>query len=137
MVERGVELMNWPTDVPFINASDIGSFHQLCHLFATLTLKDFNVCCHWVTLSKDDWDNCHAAYYECEAQAQPHKCNHKGPLMEPAHHEASGNGSNEEGVEAAGPREKHGEVSGKENKGVCLGGSSGTSDDIDRCAGKV
>jgi len=37
------------------------------------------------TLSEDDWHNCHAAYYKCDAQALPCRHNHKGLLMESAH----------------------------------------------------
>ena len=136
MVKRGVEFVNWHTNVLFIHASDIGSFHQLHHLFATLTLEDLNVCCCWVTLSEDDWDNHCVAYYKCETQALPHKHNCKGPLMESAHHEALSDGSNEEGVEESRPRKKCGVASGKENNGVGLGGLSSTLNYISRHAGK-
>jgi len=46
VVEKGVELINWPNAVPFMNALEIGSLHTLHLLHTTLTLDDINQHCH-------------------------------------------------------------------------------------------
>jgi hypothetical protein len=56
VVERGVELINWPHDVPFVNASAIGSFSALHKLWAVLGTNDDDKRCRWVQLSEVEWD---------------------------------------------------------------------------------
>jgi hypothetical protein len=57
VVDKGVELINWPDEVPFINASDIGSMHTLRKLHDALTMSNIDKQCHWVMLSEDEWAN--------------------------------------------------------------------------------
>jgi hypothetical protein len=71
IIERGVDLINWPSGVPFVTASDIGSFHTLRHLLTALILDDADKRCKWVTLSQEDWDKRQAAYYQAESKAAP------------------------------------------------------------------
>ncbi|KAF8576040.1 hypothetical protein K439DRAFT_1623142 [Ramaria rubella] len=64
VVEQGIELVNWPEDVPFVNASEIGSAHTLERLLTALTLDDSDKWCHWVNLSKEEWEKRKTAYYD-------------------------------------------------------------------------
>ena len=40
MIEKGVKIINWPQDVTFVNASNIGSFHDLHKLWDALIDAD-------------------------------------------------------------------------------------------------
>lgn len=52
---HGVELINWPKDIPFVNPSDIPSFTGLEKLHMALTHSDLEYRCRWVKLDEDDW----------------------------------------------------------------------------------
>ena len=56
VVGKGVELINWPDMIPFVNASGIRSLHNLHLLHTTLTLEEIGQHCHWVTISKEEWE---------------------------------------------------------------------------------
>ncbi|KAF8495820.1 hypothetical protein JB92DRAFT_3126361 [Gautieria morchelliformis] len=71
VVDKGVELINWPDGVRFGSVSDIGSFRDLRRLQTALTLEDPEQRCRWVTLSKDNWDARRAAFEKAEAKATP------------------------------------------------------------------
>ena len=64
VVAKGVELVNWPATVPFVNASEIGSIHTLRHLHSTLTHNNVDQRCHWVTLSEEEWNRRKTLYYD-------------------------------------------------------------------------
>jgi len=42
VVDKGVELVNWPNNLPFANASELGSLHSLHLLLIVLTHVDTN-----------------------------------------------------------------------------------------------
>ena len=73
VVAKGVELVNWPATVPFVNASEISSIHTLQHLHSTLTHNNVDQRCHWVTLSEEEWNRCKTLYYDAEAIPQKRK----------------------------------------------------------------
>ena len=66
VVERGVELVNWPTDIPFVNASEITTIHTLCRLMTALTLDDSEKHCRWINLSEEEWEKRQLTYYKNE-----------------------------------------------------------------------
>src|SRR5882672_2855928 len=72
VVDKGVELVNWPNNLPFVNASEIGLLHSLHLLLIALTHEDINKCCQWVQLSEEEWALCKTAYYNAEAEHPPH-----------------------------------------------------------------
>jgi hypothetical protein len=73
VVEKGIQLANWPDDVPFVNASEIGSLQTLRRLLKALTLEDETERCRWVHLSEEEWEARKTAYYEAEEEAEPKK----------------------------------------------------------------
>jgi len=75
VIARGVELVNWPDSVPFLNVSEIGSIHSLHHLHNALTHDNLDEHCHQVTLSEEDWEMCKKAYNDAEDEVMP--CTHK------------------------------------------------------------
>ena len=42
VVDKGVELVNWPNNIPFVNASEIGSLHSIHLILIALTHEDTN-----------------------------------------------------------------------------------------------
>src|SRR5882672_1892851 len=72
VVDKGVELVNWPDNLPFVNASEIGLLHSLRLLLIALTHEDINKCCQWVQLSEEEWALHKMAYYNAEAENPPH-----------------------------------------------------------------
>ncbi|KAF8584765.1 hypothetical protein K439DRAFT_1616489 [Ramaria rubella] len=66
--DRTCELAN---DVPFINASEIGSAHTLKRLLTALTHDDVEKWCHWVNLSTEEWEKRKIAYYDAQALLAP------------------------------------------------------------------
>src|SRR5882672_5621434 len=71
VVARGVELVNWPDSVPFLNASEIGSIHSLHCLHNALTHDNLDERCHWVMLSAEDWEMRKKAYNDAEDEVVP------------------------------------------------------------------
>ena len=73
--EKGEELINWPDAVPFMNALEIRSLHTLHLLHNTLTLDNISQHCHWVTISKEEWEKWKNTYpiAEADAPALKHK----------------------------------------------------------------
>ena len=74
VVDKGVELVNWPDNLPFVNASEIGSLHSLHLLLIALTHEDIDKHCLWVQLSEEEWALRKMAYYNAEAEHPPHTC---------------------------------------------------------------
>jgi len=76
VVDKGVELVNWPDNLPFVNASEIGSLHSLHLLLIALTHEDIDKCCLWVQLSEEEWALHKTAYYNAQADhpLNTHKC---------------------------------------------------------------
>jgi len=72
VVDKGVELVNWPDNLPFVNASEISLLHSLRLLLIALTHEDINKRCQWVQLSEEEWALCKMAYYNAEAENPPH-----------------------------------------------------------------
>src|SRR5882724_6643842 len=72
VVDKGVELVNWPDNLPFVNASKIGSLHSLRLLLIALTHEDIDKRCRWVRLSEEEWALRKTAYYNAEAEHPPH-----------------------------------------------------------------
>jgi hypothetical protein len=112
VVERGVELINWPDDVPFVNASDIGSWHTLRRLQTALTLDDFDTRCRWVTLSEEDWAKRKEAFFAALANAEPVKRKRKTKARAA---EESNDESADEEEERPTKQAKRKKTSGKEN----------------------
>ena len=73
VVERGVELINWPDDIPFVNASKITTIHTLQRLMTALTLEDIERRCHWVKLSEEEWKKRKEVYFENETTSKKHQ----------------------------------------------------------------
>ena len=73
VVERGVELIYWLKDIPFVTCSNIGSIHTLDHLLAALHDNDNDKRCHWVRLSEETWEARKATWYAGMAKAIPSK----------------------------------------------------------------
>jgi hypothetical protein len=97
VAERGVELINWPAGVPFVNASEIGSLHTLRVLRAALTLNN-DQRCRWEVLSEEEWEKRKAAQQVAEAEAAPPKRKRKATaITEQA--ESVNTNTNEEGGE--------------------------------------
>jgi hypothetical protein len=82
VVERGVELVNWPEGVPFVNASEIGSFHALRKLWDVLSSNREEGRCHWVQLSEVELKQRRETYYAQQAQAKPLKRKRKAAVVE-------------------------------------------------------
>jgi hypothetical protein len=114
VVDRGVELINWPSEVPFVTASDIGSFHTLRQLLSTLNLDDSDKRCKWVTLSEEEWEKRKAAYYKADGQAQPTKRKQKQALLECSDGSESDNGTDADRAKAVKKRRKY-KAHNKEN----------------------
>ena len=64
VIDKGVQLINWPDDIPFVNASNIGSLHTLHHLIAALTDDDDEKRCRWVHLAADELEARTKTYYD-------------------------------------------------------------------------
>ena len=62
-------MINWPNVVPFVNASEIRSLHTFHLLHTTLTLDDISQHCHWVSISKEEWEKRKNTYHTTEAAA--------------------------------------------------------------------
>jgi hypothetical protein len=110
VVDKGVELINWPDEVPFINASDVGSMHTLRKLHDALTISNMDKRCRWVMLSEDEWAKRTDAFHEATADLPPKK--RKRKVQEPE----SDSDSSENGNEAAPLKKvRRTKPSGKEN----------------------
>jgi hypothetical protein len=120
VVERGVELVNWPDDIPFVNASDMTTLHCLRRLLTALTLDDVTKHCRWVCLSSEEWERRQTEYYDHEVAPKKHKQRYK------AQNDNNSSGSDEdedESHEEARPAKKKqaihkDKVVGKENIGA-------------------
>ena len=128
VVDKGVEIVNWPMDIPFVNASGIGSFHSLMRLFTALTLQDMEKRCRWVTLSEAEWEQRKNAYIESQAQVEPKKRKRGVAKSVTVENESRSSPGARESDEEEEPRLKKkrgrkGKTSGKENDEV--GTSSG------------
>ncbi|KAF8580521.1 hypothetical protein K439DRAFT_1619743 [Ramaria rubella] len=78
VVDKRMKLVNWPEGIPFVNALDISSLHDLERLLKALTLEDYEDRCCWVTLSEEEWQQCQKAYYDAHASAEPKRRKRKG-----------------------------------------------------------
>ncbi|KAF8527361.1 hypothetical protein JB92DRAFT_3107689 [Gautieria morchelliformis] len=112
VVDKGVELINWPDGVRFGSVSDIGSFRNLHHLQMALTLEDPEQRCRWVTLSKDNWDARHTTFEKAEAEATPkhRKCQAYGTAESDADSSLESNANGD-----SNKRRRIGEEADKEN----------------------
>ena len=90
VVDKGVELINWPETVPFVTASSIGSLQTLHQLLDALTHPEEEKRCRWVNLSQEAWAARKEAWKAAMLQAEPRK--RKRKVMEP---EESGSSSEE------------------------------------------
>ena len=113
VVDRGVEIINWPDDIPFVNASDIGSLHTLSRLLMALR-QDREKQCRWVTLSAEEWEKRKDAYLETQALIEPRK-RKQGAPREPAETQSESEHLLDGEVEESRPKKKG--RKGKENKG--------------------
>ncbi|KAF8573703.1 hypothetical protein K439DRAFT_1665703 [Ramaria rubella] len=119
VVDRRVQLVNWPEGIPFVNASEIGSFHDLERLLRALTHDDYEDRCCWVTLSQEEWQQCQEAYFDAHLSAEPKRTKRKGCAA--AESESDGGSSDSKNREVqAGPskRARKAKASSKENDGV-------------------
>ncbi|KAF8577080.1 hypothetical protein K439DRAFT_1622361 [Ramaria rubella] len=98
VIDKCVKLVNWPEGILFINASDIGSLHDLKRLLKALTLEDYKDRCHWVTLSEEEWQQHQKAYYDANALAKPKRRKRKGRAA--AQSDSDGDSSDSENKEA-------------------------------------
>ncbi|KAF8583373.1 hypothetical protein K439DRAFT_70058 [Ramaria rubella] len=124
VVEKGIELINCPDDVPFINTSAISSMPILWQLHSALTLDDVDAHCHWVTLTEEEWKIRRTAYHEAHAQDQPMKRKRKVPADEDS--ESSSSSSSKAKVSERQPKKpaRKATESGKENQASCVASGS-------------
>ncbi|KAF8587421.1 hypothetical protein K439DRAFT_1614350 [Ramaria rubella] len=103
VVDRRVKLENWPKGIPFVNASEIGSFHDLERLLRALTLDDYEDRCRWVTLSEEEWQQCQKAYYDAHlaAKLKRRKCKGRAAAESDSN---DGSSDSKNGEAQAGPR---------------------------------
>jgi hypothetical protein len=111
VVEKGIQLINWPEDVPFINASDIGSMHSLRKLHDALTHSDVEQRCRWVMLSEEEWEKRSHVFFEAMAGDPPKKRKRKVRAPE----SGSDSMETEDDVEVPPKRVQKARASGKEN----------------------
>src|SRR5882672_10625821 len=116
VVARGVELVNWPDSIPFLNASKIGSIHSLHCLHNALTHENQDQHCRWVTLSEEDWEKHKKAHYDAEDRVVPCTCKCKACVAD----DDESSTSNQLDAEAAWPSKRSAKAtgSGKENDGL-------------------
>ncbi|KAF8586156.1 hypothetical protein K439DRAFT_1659817 [Ramaria rubella] len=118
VVDKRVKLVNWPEGIPFVNASDIGSLHDLEHLLKALTLEDYEDRCHWVTLSEEEWQQCQKAYYDANALAEPKRRKRKGrAAVQSDSNRDSSDSKNEETQVRPKKRSQKAKETDKENDG--------------------
>ncbi|KAF8495024.1 hypothetical protein JB92DRAFT_2834855 [Gautieria morchelliformis] len=124
VVQHGVKLKNWPPDVPFVNASEIGSLHAPRRLFAALTSDDDEQRCQWVNLSQENWDQQKATWEAGELKAVPCKCKRKATVAE---QDSASDEAESDEEEEAPPKKKAASgtrTNEKENAGVTGSGSN-------------
>ena len=112
VIDKGVELINWPEDIPFVNASNIGSLHTLHRLIAVLTHEDDEKRCRWVQLAADELEARTKTYYN---KAIPQKRKRKVDLtQDDGNSESEEMRENEESTNEARPSKqlRTGESSG-------------------------
>ncbi|KAF8462509.1 hypothetical protein JB92DRAFT_3136713 [Gautieria morchelliformis] len=126
----GVELINWPGDIPFRSVSDIGLFHQLRCLQAVLALEDPDQRSKWVKLSNTGWEKRKATYQQEEAKAIPKKCKRKPQVVTDSNSNAdshleldtsSSDEAQEVGDSGSGSKEQGGSGNGSEGQGAAAG----------------
>lgn len=100
VIEKGVELINWPEDIPFVNASNIGSLHTLPRLIAALTDDDDERRCHWVHLGAEALEAHTNAYYDKEI---PQRRKRRIDLTNDSDSESDETTENEKGTNKARP----------------------------------
>ncbi|KAF8574811.1 hypothetical protein K439DRAFT_1624061 [Ramaria rubella] len=115
VIEKGVKLINWPADIPFVNASAISLVHSLRHLFKALTLDDEELQCHWVHLSEEEMDKRREAYYEAEDAKSPRKWKRKVREEQSDSDSSGSEAPNAEGSNAPPAKKSRGSNRGKEN----------------------
>ncbi|KAF8586500.1 hypothetical protein K439DRAFT_1659604 [Ramaria rubella] len=135
MAEKGVELINWPDDIPFVNASEIGSMITLRRLLTALTLDNVENQCRWVKLSEEEWDKRREAYYEVEATKGPRKRKRKQVEVEEDSDSSSSSSSNAEANPA--PAKKSRKTTGKAGKENVPAGANAKKKDATKGKGKV
>ncbi|KAF8587052.1 hypothetical protein K439DRAFT_1659287 [Ramaria rubella] len=117
VVEKGVALINWPEDIPFKNASEIGSLHVLRRLLAVLSHDDPDERCQWVQLSKEEWEKRKDAYYKADDEA-PLRTRKRTRRPAGSEYDGSeGESSDDEGAVEPGPSKRsRKQASEKENE---------------------
>ncbi|KAF8587115.1 hypothetical protein K439DRAFT_1614547 [Ramaria rubella] len=135
VAEKGVELINWPDDIPFVNASEIGSMITLWHLFTALTLDNVENQCCWVNLSEEEWDKRHEVYYEVKAMKGPWKQKWKQVEVEEGSDLSSSSSSNAEANPA--PVKKSHKNTGKAGKENVSAGANAKKKDAMKGKGKA
>ena len=147
VIDKGVELINWPEDIPFVNASNIGSLHTLHRLIAALTHEDDEKRCRWVQLAVDELEARPKTYYN---KVIPQKRKRKVDLThDDGNSESEEMRENEESTNEARPSKQlrtgessgavdalHGEkVLSRGRKGI--GNGKGTTKGNGKATGKV
>ena len=120
VAEKGVELINWPEGIPFVNPSEIGSLHSLRAVFAALTHKDLGKRCRWVSLSEEEWERRRDIQRDAELATAPQKRKRKSSEVI----EESDDGEDETNVEEARPKKKQ-KVSKKAKENMAPEGLGG------------
>ncbi|KAF8586197.1 hypothetical protein K439DRAFT_1615337 [Ramaria rubella] len=136
MAEKGVELINWPDEIPFVNASEIGSMITLWRLFTALTLDNVENQCRWVKLSEEEWDKRREAYYEVEAAKGPRKRKRKQVEVEEGSDSSSSSSSDAKGSNPA-PAKKSCKTTGKAGKENVPTGANVKKKDATKGKGKA
>ncbi|KAF8588770.1 hypothetical protein K439DRAFT_1533580 [Ramaria rubella] len=134
VAEKGVELINWPDEIPFINALEIGSMITPWRLFTALTLDNVENQCHWVKLSEEDWDKRCEASYEVEATKGPRKRKRKQVEVEEGSDSSSS--SDAEGSNPAPAKKSH-KTTGKAGKENVPTGVNGKKKEATKGKGKA
>jgi hypothetical protein len=119
VVEMGVELTNWPGDVPFRTVSDIGAFHHLRRLRDALTLADPEERCKWVNLPEEDWNSRKAAYQKKEADTLPKKRKRKkAPAVVDSDSQSGSDPWSDDQLEGTGRRKKTKKTTGADEENL-------------------
>ncbi|KAF8580819.1 hypothetical protein K439DRAFT_1619491 [Ramaria rubella] len=136
VAEKGIELINWPDEIPFVNASEIGSMITLRCLFTALTLDNVENQCRWVKLSEEEWDKRREAYYEVKATKSPRKWKRKQVEVEEGSDSSSSSSSDAE-VSNPAPTKKSRKTTGKVGKKNVPTGANGKKKDATKGKGKA
>ncbi|KIJ27005.1 hypothetical protein M422DRAFT_271824 [Sphaerobolus stellatus SS14] len=71
VAKHGVQLVNWPEKIPFVNSSNITSIHSLNALLIALIHSNAEKRCRWVKLTVEEWERRKEEVEETDRTAGP------------------------------------------------------------------